>query len=56
MKRAFAPDLEVGTTSQVIGVLSPHIEVLTYPARPETEVEDGVRRRRDDPNRDLPLR
>ena len=56
MMRAFAPDPEDGTTSHVIGVLSPHIEVLTYPARPETDVEDGVRRRLDDPDRDLPLR
>lgn len=56
MKRAFAPDPAGGTTSRVIGVLSPHIEVLTYPARPETDVEDGVRRRLDDPDRDLPLR
>ena len=50
------PDPDDGTASHVIGVLSPHIEVLTYPARPETDVEDGVRRRLDDPDRDLPLR
>ena len=56
MMRAFAPDPEGGTASHVIGVLSPHIEVLTYPARPETDIEDGVRRRLDDPDRDLPLR
>ena len=39
MKRALAPSTEAETSGRVIGVLSPHIEVLTYPARPEAEVE-----------------
>lgn len=56
MKRAFAPDAGGETSTEVIGVLSPHIEVLTYPARPETEVEEGVRQRLDGPNRDEPQR
>ncbi|MEE2940617.1 MAG: SO_0444 family Cu/Zn efflux transporter [Planctomycetota bacterium] len=56
MKRAFAPDTEGEPPTEVIGVLSPHIEVLTYPARPEIEVEESVRLRLDGPNRDKPQR
>ena len=56
MERAFAPDAGGEASTEVIGVLSPHIEVLTYPARPETEVEESVRQRLDGPNRDKPQR
>lgn len=56
MERAFAPDAGGEASTEVIGVLSPHIEVLTYPARPETEVEESVRQRLDGPNRNKPQR
>ncbi|MEC8512502.1 MAG: SO_0444 family Cu/Zn efflux transporter [Planctomycetota bacterium] len=52
MKRAFTPNADAEDPRQVIGILSPHVEVLTFPARPEAEAEDGIRQRLGNPNRD----
>ncbi|MEC8494838.1 MAG: hypothetical protein VXZ39_07945, partial [Planctomycetota bacterium] len=51
-KRAFTPNANAEDPRQVIGILSPHVEVLTFPARPEAEAEDGIRQRLGNPNRD----